>query len=478
MKNKHGIPSTFPVACHTDHIGPGSTFVAIKGNKEDGTTYIPLALEKGATTIVIQSDNSLSTDIEQKITEKGTVLLYVENARRSLAELSAQAVDYPAKKLRIIGITGTKGKTTTVYLVEHLLKEAGYKTARISSVNNAILGTTVASGTLTTPQADYLQLFLNQCVKDKVEWVVLEVAAHALVLARTEGILFDGVIFTNFEREHLEFFGDLDNYFNAKLRIFNQLKPNAPVFVNVDNNWCKKIPSHYPFVKTFGLDNQKLDITALVDFGEEHRLSFTIPWQSRKHRLMCPALIGRFNAYNITGAIGLALELGVPMETIAAALYSFEGVPGRQDRYTLPNGATCIIDYAHTPASYEAVLSVLRLLTHNLIVVFGHGGERDHNKRPLLGTITAKFADLIILTSDNPRSEDPEKIIADIMAGIPNKQKSKVLPEIDRAAAIQKAYEYSQHGSIIAILGKGTEEYQIIGKKRLNHSDKNILLSL
>lgn len=477
MKNKFDLPKIFPVTCHTDHVGPRTTFVAINGYKEDGVNYIPLALEKGASTILIQKGAKLSAEIQKKITEKEVRLEYVENPRKTLAYLSAKALNYPTRHLNIIGITGTKGKTTTAWLIEHILKEAGYKTARIGSDSYRMLDI-VEQSSLTTPPADYLQHFFYQCVKKGVKWVVIEVAAQALALDRIAGIEFDGIIFTNFESEHLEFFKEDNNYFKAKLKLFKQLKPEAPAFVNIDNTWCATIPSMYPFVKRFGLDNTTLDITALVDLGWEYRLNFTVPWKERKHRLMCPGLVGRFNAYNIIGAIGLSLELGIPMETIAAALYTFSGIPGRQDWYTLPNGAQCIIDYAHTATSYEAILSLLRLLTDHLIVVFGAGGDRDRNRRPRIGSIAAQYADLIILTAENPRSENPEKIIDDILMGISLKKRHGILHEVDRTKAINKAYQFSRQNSIIAILGKGVEEYQIVGNKKIPFSDQTIIQSI
>ncbi len=477
MKKLVEIPEIFPVTCHTDHVGPGSTFVAIQGYKQSGVTFIPLALKKGASTIILQKNTELSQDLQEIIEKHGASISFVENTRVALAELSAQAAGNPAQKLRIIGITGTKGKTTTTYLVEHILKEAGFKTARISSGENAIADTTIKYS-LTTPPADYIQQFLSQCINHNVEWVIMEVAAHALALERVGTITFDGVIFTNFDREHLELFSDLDEYFETKLQIFRHLKPSAPAYINGQDLWCQKIVDLYPQVKTFGLDDKQFTITALLDTGWEYRLSCTVPVDHKNYKLMCPALLGRFNASNIIASIGITLELGVSMDTIAAALYSFKGIPGRQDRYEMPNGAVAIVDYAHTPASYEAILSLLRLLTHNLIVVFGHGGERDKSKRPLLGAAAAKYADLMILTSDNPRTEDPQTIIDDIRQGIPEEKRTAVLSTIDRASAITTAYKYSKRGSIIAILGKGAEETQYIGTKKVRYSDKATLLSL
>jgi len=231
------LPTIYPVACHTDHVGPGSIFVAIQGFKQDGVRYIQQALEKGATEIVVQDDAELS-DLPL-----GVHAHKVSDTRKALAELSAQAAGYPAKKLKIIGVTGTKGKTTTVYLIEQVLKTAGYKTARLSTVNNAILDRE-NKAQLTTPQPDYLHQFFKRCVQEDVEYVVMEVAAQALSLHRVHGLQFDGVIFTNFSQEHGEFYDSMEDYFAAKCTIFEQINPGSPVLVNADDAWCRKI-NHY-----------------------------------------------------------------------------------------------------------------------------------------------------------------------------------------------------------------------------------------
>ncbi len=480
MKKRIAIPSmpkTFPVTCHTDYVGKGSIFVAIDGFSENGINYIPLALEKGASKIIVQVGTTLPGDVQEKIKLHHASIDFVENTRKALATLSAQAAGSPAKKLKIIGVTGTKGKTTTTYLIEHILKESGLKTARISSGSSAIDNTSIKTP-LTTPPADYLQQFLAQCVNHHVEWVVIEIAAHALALERIREITLDSIIFTNFEREHLEFFKSIQDYYQIKLQIFNYLKPKGLAFVNGNDNWCKKALTLYSNIQTFGLDNKECQIAGNLDEGWEYRLSLTISFNKKNYKLLCPHLQGRFNAYNVIAAIGITLSLGISIETIAAALYSFVGVPGRQDYYKLPNGATAIVDFAHTPSSYEAILSLLRLRTHNLIVVFGHGGQRDKGKRPLLGAVAAKYADLIILTSDNPRSENPQEIIKDIAQGIPENKKTSILTAIKRTDAIKAAYKCSQRGSIIAILGKGSEEIQIIGTQQIPYSDKETLLSL
>jgi len=447
--NLKKLCETLPVACHTDFVQKGGTFVAIKGMNSDGVTFIPLALEKGATTIVIQQNAVLTPEIDALIKKNGAAVLRVEDTRLALAQLSAIAFGHPAKKLKFIGITGTKGKTTTTFLVEHLLKSAGYKTALLSTVKNRINGVEYTTK-LTTQQPDYLNAFFDQCVKAGVEWVVMEVAAQAFSLHRVHGITFDAGIFTNFSREHGEFYPSQDDYFAAKEQLLSYLKPGAPLVLNQDDN-------------------------RVAALGTKHTptLFFT-----SNHPYTCPQLVGRFNAYNIAAATTCVKALGVEEQTIASALISFPGVAGRLDRVQLPNGATAFIDYAHNPASYQAVLSELRLLTNNLIVVFGAGGDRDPVRRPLMGDIASTIADLIVITSDNPRSEDPFAITQQILAGITQENAHKVIVELDRESAIRKAYARSQKGSIIALLGKGPDEYQIVKGVTTPFSERSILLSL
>lgn len=226
------MPMVFPVACHTDNIGRGSTFVAVKGQREDGIIHIPRALELGATTIVVAGDAELSLEVVDLIHKAGATLLRVANTRQSLAQLSAQAYGFPARKLKIIGVTGTKGKSSTVFMLEHILKKAGHQTALMSTVRNSIKNT-VFKASLTTPHPDYVHAFLHQCVQEDVEYVVMEVAAQGLSLHRVDGILFEAVLFTNFDREHGEFYDTMEDYFAAKAVLFEQVKPGAPRLSNL-----------------------------------------------------------------------------------------------------------------------------------------------------------------------------------------------------------------------------------------------------
>lgn len=417
--------------------------------KEDGVVYIPEAIVRGASRVVVARDVEIPVETERLITEKSINLLRVDEPRRALAELSAEALNFPARKLHFIVITGTKGKTTTAFLTEYILRFAGIKTALLSTVYNSILGECFATK-LTTEQPDYLHVFFDLCVKAGVSTVVFEVAAQAFTLYRVHGIQFDLGIFTNFSREHGEFYQTQEEYFRAKTGIVAHLRPDAPLLYNEEDSTVASFARSYPFSQPF----------------------------SHSHLYRCPRLVGKFNAYNVAAATRCAELMDISALVIQEALNVFPGVPGRLDRYNLPNGAFAFIDYAHNPASFEAVLSELRGITDHLIVLFGAGGERDVKKRPLMGAVASHYADLVIITSDNPRSEDPVVIADQIQEGIAAEDWTKVARELDREKAIQLAYKRSGTGSIIVLLGKGPDEYQIVDGVTYPFSERSILLSL
>lgn len=469
------MPTHFPVTCHTDFVGQGSTFVAIKGYKEDGVQFIPLAIQKGATKLVIDQSIQLPFVLQQEITQKNITLMRVQNTRHALAILSAQAADYPADHLCIIGITGTKGKTTTSFLLEHILRLSGHTTALLSTVYNKI-GDTLFASPLTTAQPDYLHQFLKLCVENNVRYVIMEVAAQALSMHRVAGIFFDGIIFTNFSQEHGEFYPTLEQYFQAKAAIIDHAKPNIPIMLNHDDVWCARLLEKYPKLATFGQGQDseyRLSITQ-----ETPHLQVKLHYNNQNLELLAPTLLGTFNGYNIAAATSMALALKINEQIITNALITFGSVPGRMQRYHLPNGAWGIIDYAHNPSSFEQLFICFKKITPHLIVIFGAGGERARDKRPIMGAIAARYADCIILTSDNPRTEDPALIVQDILHGIDESMRSKVVIELDREKAIQMAYKLSQPNSIIALLGKGPEEYQLVKGVKHYFSEAKILQSL
>ena len=466
------MPLVYPVTCHTDHVGPGSTFVAISGFAQNGSSFIAQAIEKGATCIVIKEEDVLSQELLDLAIERRVAIERVPNTRKALAHLSAVAAGYPAKKLKIIGITGTKGKTTTAYLLAHLLKQADHNVALLSSVENMI-GMQRFVAPLTTPQPDYLHQFLRRCVEDKIEWVVMEVAAQAVSLHRIDGITFDVIIITNISREHLEFYASMDEYVSAKMTFCSFAKEGAPVWVNGDDGRLV----HIKGVCRFGIYHDALQIRGVVEKSEGFGLTASIAHNNKTYMVSSHALCGEYNLFNVLAACAAALHVGLSWREIQKWCATFSGAPGRLERYRLPNEATVIIDYAHNPSSYEVLLSMLREQTDHLIAIFGAGGERDHGRRPEMGRIAAEYADFVILTTDNPRSEDPEQIVAQIYQGVTQDKRQKVIIELNRACAIHVAYEYAREGSIIALLGKGQEEYQLLGKKKVPFSEREIVRS-
>lgn len=486
------MPAQWPVACHTDHVGPGSTFVAIQGMKSNGIDHIPAALNKGATTIVIAADAVLPNDSIQAVQEAGAQLIRVENTRLALAQLSAHAAGHPARKLKLIAITGTKGKTTSSFLLAHVLESAGYHVALLSTVGNSIQGVSLPAS-LTTAQPDYLHQFFKLCVERNVTHVVMEVAAQAVSLHRVHGLVYDALLFTNFSQEHGEFYTNMADYFAAKTALFDQRSTQAPALINGDDPACSSLLARYN--NCFAMHMQTptnhteqastcspaIRVPAIVgNFVNTSTgcVQGTVTCHGIEYPISCPALVGEFNAYNSMGVVGIAHFFGLMPAHVRHAFSTFAGVPGRLARYQLPNGASCYIDYAHNPSSYDAVLGTLSRLTDHLIVIFGAGGERDKAKRPVMGAIAAHHASIIIVTSDNPRTEQPEQIIEDICAGIPASNQCTIIRELDREKAIKIAYNLSQSGSILAILGKGTDEYQIVGTTKTFFSEAAIVQAL
>ncbi|MGE0207482.1 MAG: UDP-N-acetylmuramoyl-L-alanyl-D-glutamate--2,6-diaminopimelate ligase [Candidatus Babeliales bacterium] len=466
---KHIIPEQFPVACHTDNVGPGSTFVAIKGMKSNGLSYIPLALSKGATTIVVDEQAFLSESLKDLIAHHHATMVKTSNTRKALAQLSARALGFPAKKLRILAVTGTKGKSTTVFLLEHLLRSAGYKTALLSTIYNKI-NHEILKTNLTTQHPDYLHVFFDACVKQNVDYVIMEVAAQALSLERVEGLNFDGALFTNFDLEHLEFYATMHDYFQAKCRLLEHMKKDAPFLLNVDNEWCRNLKGSS--IYSFGFEHEADYAGKLINSTQGILLIIN------NEEFVCPSLFGEFNAYNILGALSLLLKLGISFAVLKQGLLHFSGVPGRLQQELLPNGVRAFIDKAHNPSSYKAVLGTLRAMTDHLIVVFGCGGERDTTKRPIMGALAAQFCDLVVITSDDPRSENPQRIIDDILMGIDACIMEKVITEVDREKAIRYAYQHAKPTYIIAILGKGSDEYQLINGIKYPFSERALLQSI
>jgi UDP-N-acetylmuramoyl-L-alanyl-D-glutamate--2,6-diaminopimelate ligase len=461
------LPAIYPVTCNTKYVGPGSTFVAIKGHAVDGADFIAQAIKLGAKKIVIEH-RSNDAHIVSLCEALNVEIEFVSDARKALATQASSALGHPTKKLKIIGITGTKGKSTTTYLIEHILAQSGHKTALLGTITNKIHEQALES-TLTTPDSDYLHMFFATCVQEQVEYVVMEVSSHALALDRVYGVEFSTVGFTNLYPDHQDFHHSMDDYFAAKSRIFSQLQKGGSAVINIDDEWggeADKACSQNA-IETIALS---LDKTFSIINNTLSQISISIKNGSENNTFSCHGLYGSFNAYNLAMAVLVCLQEKLTPAEITHALEKFSGVPGRMQLHQLRNGAHAFVDYAHNAAAMTAVLQTLRPSTDHLIVVFGCGGDKDKTRRPTMGQAAAQYADHIILTDDNPRSEDRQAIVNDILAGINESKKNIVRCELDRRQAIAQAAQRAGPASVIALLGKGHENYYIING-RTEHFD-------
>lgn len=438
------LPTQFPVTCHTDHVGPGSVFVAIEGTHTDGGLFISTAIERGATEIVVAAGTEIPAYANIKITK-------VLDPRRALAERSAAAAGNPAKDLVLVAITGTKGKTTTTHLIRHILANAGIAAAHLSSHDNRILDESEPSS-LTTPSSDYLYQFLAAARQRGVTHVIMEASSHGIEQGRIHGLHFAATGFTNLGHDHLDYHKTRGDYLAAKLKLHGDMMIRGRTLSpELDPRIAQMVPAEPVITR----NDPQLGIAFMLD-----GISFA-----------APNLIGEFNIDNAAMAILICRHLGVSDMQIRAGLASFQGVPGRLNRIALPNGAQVVIDYAHNPDSMTAILTTLRPLTKNLIVVFGAGGNRDRLKRPVMGSIAATFGNMVIVTSDNPRDEEPGTIINEIIAGM----KSTPIIQPDRRLAILEALSHATPNSIVALLGKGAEPYQEIRGIKYPFNDANVV---
>jgi UDP-N-acetylmuramoyl-L-alanyl-D-glutamate--2,6-diaminopimelate ligase len=466
------FPKVFPVTAHTDFVGQGSTFVAIPGTKLNGVDFIALALQKGAKKIVVQSDATLTPELKMLILSHQAELCYVSDCRAALGDLAAQALDFPAKKLKIIAVTGTKGKTSTSYMAYHMLHSSGKKVALISTVEKRIDGFLV-NVSLTTPLPDQMHMFLDLCVKHAIEFVVMEVSAQALSLNRVQGIEFEAGVFTNFSHEHLEFYKDMPEYFAAKKLLIGKIKNPDHMFVNLDDAHGQILMKEFANISSFSLQDKGATVYGCVHQKKDQTFVH-VKIDDKIYDFFMP-LLGIFNVYNLLGVIAMLHALKINLSEICSTLQTLPHVPGRMEQYHLKNGARCFIDYAHNPSSFEAVLSTLRAMTPHLIVVFGAAGNRDTKKRPLMGALAQKYCDVVILTSDNPRDENPIEIAKDVQTGFVPEVTFEFHKELNRVKAIELGYQLTKPGSVLAILGKGRDEYQIVGGLTFPFRERSII---
>ncbi|ABB15729.1 UDP-N-acetylmuramoyl-L-alanyl-D-glutamate--2,6-diaminopimelate ligase [Carboxydothermus hydrogenoformans] len=445
-------------------VKPGNIFVAIKGFTADGHDFIEKVIEKKPALIVAE---------EERPGIFGVNHLLVKDSRQALALLARTFYGNPTEKISVIGVTGTNGKTTVTHLVTSLLESFGYKTGLIGTIYNRI-GDKILPVTNTTPDALSLQRLFAEMVKSEVSHVAMEVSSHALVQKRVLGIDFKTGVFTNLTQDHLDFHESMENYFNAKKELFKILAEQKalPGVINKDDFYGQRILKEvaHPFV-TYGIKEQA-DITAKNVELTNSGTAFTLCYQEEEYPVKVK-LLGLFNVYNILAAVGTLLTLGFSLPDIVKNLPLLNPVPGRFELIDEGQDFAVIVDYAHTPDGLENILKSARAITPGrVIAVFGCGGDRDKTKRPKMGKISATLADITIITSDNPRTEDPEAIINEIEKGFFDALPGKYLKEVDRKKAIKTALLLAKPGDTVVIAGKGHEDYQIIGTTKYPFDDR------
>ena len=444
------------ITCNSKEVKEGYVFFAIRGTKFDGHSFVKEAEKKGAYAVVV----------EKPVSSKIPVII-VEDTKKALGKAAHEFYGKPSEKLNVIGITGTNGKTTTTHLIEKILLEAGESTGLIGTIYYR-LGEKILGKGRTTPDQITWHRTLKEFYDLGAKNVVAEVSSHALDQSRVYPTSFEAVVFTNLSQDHLDYHKTMEEYFTSKARLFREYRSKVKI-INSDDPYGKRLlKSVEGDVITYGRNGDLKILDFQTDFeGSILRISF-----KGKEYEFRTNLIGDFQAYNLSAAVAYALWRGIEPGIIQKALKCVN-VPGRFE-VVYSDKFTVIIDYAHTPDAVENVLKTARKLTKGrLISVFGAGGNRDREKRPLMGKAAEKYSDLIILTSDNPRDENPEEIIKDILKGIENKD--KVITEVDRKKAIRKAVELASEGDIIAILGKGHEDYQEIKGVKYPFSDAQVV---
>jgi UDP-N-acetylmuramoyl-L-alanyl-D-glutamate--2,6-diaminopimelate ligase len=462
-------------------VSHGGVFVAIKGFKADGHDFIGQAVERGASVIVSQRPVNIPKGVN----------IIVENSRKALAHLSSQFYGNPSEKLVIIGITGTNGKTTTSYLIESILNDAGLKVGVIGTINYRFAKKTFPNP-VTTPESLDLQRILAEMISEGVSHLVMEVSSHAIDLGRIENCWIDIAVFTNLTMDHLDYHGSMESYWSCKKRLFTHYlssgfkKKRAKAVINCNDEKGKVLLKEFP-LNSISVGKSPLNMV----YPEKMELGLdgigckiSTPYGELYIR---SSLVGEYNIENILSATGVGVALNLSRELIKKGIENVRSVPGRLERVPNDLGRFVYVDYAHSPDALENVLKTLRALTSKrLICVFGCGGDRDREKRPLMGKIAAELSDLSVITSDNPRSEPPLEIIEEILSGIRQAGisvysaselhdgvvKKGYVVISDRKHAIQTAVRASSPGDTILIAGKGHESYQIIGKKTVPFDDR------
>jgi UDP-N-acetylmuramoyl-L-alanyl-D-glutamate--2,6-diaminopimelate ligase len=465
VRADHGIPTDAAVgfvtgiAYDSRAVEPGNVFVALKGLQADGSRFAQQALDRGAVAVVSE---------EAPAPQMGSPWTVVADARLALAFLAAAFYQHPSAELQVVGITGTNGKTTTAYLVAAIFEAAGIRCGILGTVAYTI-GAEVLEATRTTPEAPAVQSLVRDMVSAGCGACAMEVSSHALKLRRVDGMTFAAGIFTNLTRDHLDFHGNMEEYFQSKRRLFELLPPGAPSLINLDDPRGAVLAASVATPVTYAVNRAAQIAPGPLSFSLDG-LTFDVR-TPRGPLHVRSSLVGRPNVYNILAAVAAAAALDVPVDAIERGVHSLEGVPGRFQVVSSPKDeVTVIVDYAHTDDALRNLLETARPLARGrLITVFGCGGDRDRTKRPLMGAVAGRLSDLIVVTSDNPRAEDPNRIIEEIRRGFTadtrKDSEQRLLAIVDRRDAIAHAIRVARPGDLVLIAGKGHEKYQVIGDR-------------
>ena len=453
------------VAYDSRKVAPGYVFFAFPGAKVDGRQFVAQAIENGAVAILSESEAPEGF--------RG-VWIQVAHGRQALATVAGNFYDHPDRRLKLIGVTGTNGKTTTTYLIDSILRTAGLTTALIGTIEYRLAGRRLPSINTTPESLDLFQLF-QELEQAGGTHVTMETSSHALALGRVYGLQFETAVFTNLTRDHLDFHGDMVSYFDAKQLLFTSEAAMGPRFavLNYDDKYASAVRTKPDTeVITYGMGEGAAARAQRVTTGFDG-LRFEIHYGSRTYPVESP-LVGQINVYNLLAAWCATYSLGIGSEVIAKGIAEAQAVPGRFERVDMAQPFLVVVDYAHTDDALRNLITIARQMTNKrVITLFGCGGDRDRNKRPLMGMAAAELSDIVVLTSDNPRSEDPLVIMNDALVGIRRFDTPHFI-EPDREKAIRKAIESAGPGDVVLLAGKGHETYQVLKNKTIAFDDREV----
>lgn len=468
------------ITADSRQVNDRTLFVALEGEHQDGHRYVQRAIEQGASVVVIQRkqyEAHLSHLVTAAYSQRNqTAVVIVENTRTAFAHLADRFFDSPSKRLRLIGITGTNGKTTTSFLIKSILESTGEKVGLIGTIEYHI-GNDVYPADFTTPYPDTLHGLFSAMVNADCTSVVMEVSSHALALERVHGLTFDVSLFTNLTQDHLDFHRTIENYRAAKKLLFDLYTKSTSVF-NADDE-ASYFLAHDTISRKFFYGVTYTNDVVMKEISLSSSATNIILQTAGAEVKITSPLIGRFNAYNLTAAFSVACALRIKQEDIVRGLENVKAIPGRFEQIISMRGVTAIVDYSHTPDSLQKCLDAIREIfarrdtKEKIITVFGCGGDRDRTKRPIMGRIAEQLSDHVFVTSDNPRTEDPQSIIDEIVRGM--KTPSRARAHVDRCMIIEEALASAQRGDVVLVAGKGHESYQIIGNQKLHFDDREII---